>query len=172
MDNMTVRNALAASLSEARADSSISRRIERGWYALDSAGTQVFRLSPGDPADTPCANANVPTVPYPGTPTVGGHIHPFSIGDTLPDACKDKRTRRSTVLYDWGYGGLSGADWQRAGNEGLPHIVMDKDSIYVAKPHPMHLEKRPDGRLVPVPDSGWQAKTKSYARRAASCSRP
>lgn len=180
VDNAAIRGGMAAVWHQSGADSvglDISDRRERGFYGGAPADdplhvTQVF-VSPPDPSDTPCRNRNVPAFQDYRTfeLLVGAHVHPFSPNDQLPSNC-GAAPQDSVLIYGHGYGGPSGADWKRSYDDGLPHIVGDRDSVYV-------IESPPDSvtfDVVPAthdtlwrPAGDWKSKIKSYPRASGSC---
>ncbi len=177
-DREGVRALLRTLWSQSNPSAPPASRIERGGHDYDSAGTDVWVVSQQAAGDSPCANSN------PNTSTLnlitGVHIHPFSIGDTLPWSQCFPTTLQGpgqNAIYGHGYGGASGADWVRSyAIDHRPGTLMDADSIYIygppdsvrAVPNPMN----PSGDSLHVPAGNWQAKTRSYPRNAGSCTRP
>jgi hypothetical protein len=172
LDDPVTRAALAAAWAQSNSSSAPASRIERGAYTFDSAGVHIYRLSPIDPVDTPCRNAIIPAVPYPGDPLWGGHTHPFTIGDTLPPVCNPPGSPSNAIYKYWNtYGGPSGGDWFRAWNDQQPLVVADKDSMYRIYPYPIDSTLTPSGTREYSPKAGWQANYLSVPRVSGTCVR-
>lgn len=171
LDDPVTRAALTAAWQQSNADGPKPLRIERGAYQFDSMGVHVFRLSPTASDDTPCSNANIPVFPFPGDPSVGQHVHPFSIGDTVPPSCNPKISPDSLRGYGAPFGGPSRQDWHRAWVDSLPQVVADKDSIYRIYPYPMDSILLPDSTWKYNPKDGWKTNYLAVPRLSGTCAR-
>lgn len=171
VDDFATRSGLTAAWAQSNANGPISLRLERGSTTFDSTSLHVFRLTPVDPGDTPCRNANIPQAPYPGIPIVESHIHPFSVGDSLPSSCNlPNQPPGSYVTYGNKYGGPSGADWHRTWTDSLPEVIGDKDSLYRIYPYPIDSSQQ-NGNWVYYPKPGWQTNYFSAPRVSGTCTR-
>lgn len=172
VDDAANRAGLSAAWAQSNANAAIHLRLERGTATFDSASRHVFRLSPIDPSDGPCRNANIPSTPWPGTPRVLSHTHPFSVGDSLPSNCNEPNFPAGYYKkYSNPYGGPSRSDWKRAWNDSLPMLVLDIDSIYRIYPYPIDSTMDANGIWNFYPKSGWQANYFSAPRQYGTCAR-
>lgn len=172
IDNPVLRAGLAAAWNESRSDFPIDLRIERGMYLFDSSNVYTYRLTPINPTvDGPCRNAATPVFPFPGRAVTGGHTHPFALGDSLPALCRPPNLPPwAFTTYGNPYGGPSAPDWVRSWNDSLPHVVIDKDSIYRIHPHPIDSVQGPtEWQYFPTP--GWESKYLAAPRVVGSCVR-
>lgn len=173
LDHPNVRKGMKDGWIGSKTDSLPAQRIERGFYSFrTSAGDTVSLLSPTVTGDTPCSAASIPSS-IPGVAVLGGHTHPFSIGDTLPaSSCNIKLKPGQIAIYGHGYGGLSGGDWRRAFNDQVPISAFDKDWIYLAEPPDSIGVKQAAGADTTwEPRGNWQQKVRSWPRKVAGCSR-
>ena len=88
--------------------------------------------------------------------------------------CKDSTlAERVLTKYGGDYGGPSDADWIHAWNDGIPHMIIDKDSIYRIYPHPLDSAlkdpKKPEKGYKYWPSPNWQSKYKAVPRVFGSC---
>ena len=172
LDDPATRAGLAAAWAASNSGSAPASRLERGAYTFDSTGVHIYRLSPVDTTDTPCRNANIPAVPYPGDPLWGEHTHLFTLGDTLPSSCNPPGSSPNTMYKYWNtYGGTSGGDWFRSWNDQQPLVAVDKDSIYRIYPYPIDSNQTPIGSWEYFPKPGWQANYLSVPRVSGTCVR-
>jgi hypothetical protein len=103
-------------------------------------------------------------------PRVDEHVHPFSIGDSLPSACKDSTLAANQfVKYGNPYGGPSGPDWRSAWNEDMPVLIADMDSVYRIYPFPMDSSANNVGVFSYFPKPGWKSVYLAVPRVNGSC---
>ncbi|HYN82340.1 MAG TPA: hypothetical protein VES88_12620 [Gemmatimonadaceae bacterium] len=148
-------------------------RRERSGVIFDSLGAKIFRLSPLNPATSPCTNWDLPLTPFPGVPQILSHSHPFSMTDSLPALCQGPGLLPGQyITYGGPYGGPSGADWKVASDQGMPIIIPDNDSLYRIYPYPMDSMKiPPDTSWRFFPKTGWKVNYNSAPRVLGTCVR-
>ena len=144
----------------------IDIRRERNALVYDT----TYWVSPSGPDDGPCTTTLVHPIPAEYGPVrLRQHVHPFKVTDSLPSACRPKNfPSRSFTRYDNPYGGPSGRDWRVARDDEMPHMVVDKDSIYRIYPHPVDSVLR-NGEYAYFPTPNWQSKYKAVPRVFGSC---
>jgi hypothetical protein len=145
LDDTRLRRALRDAFDAANPNGPPFDRVERGGIRLLMPdGTIQDVLYPRGPADSPCQMLLPPLGQVQGTPILRWHIHPFrpsDPSDPLPyDPSRVPPSNCDQLVNEpWRPGQVfltrPGPSWPEDYKDSLwPHIVVDKDNVYIVPP--------------------------------------
>lgn len=157
---------------------SMSHLLPRTEYAgvlySDSSGANVSFKIDTNPANT-CRRSDPPAVPTGQVLIYTAHVHPFSVGDSLP--CVTVPNGYAKYSSGWRLGLPSYGDWARATAtySGKPNVVFDETTFarYSATLTTLSDVTFRDGANQPVPNASEMANQYTfYPITGAGCLRP